>query len=228
MSSPTSSSQKLPTSTLSNEVNRQIQQLQRRVKNRIAEGSLSKAASELTSPGIHLPTPEVLKKLHALHPQMPLPSRTVIDTITLLSTDIPVLQRGFGTLKILPSRLCCRTLRSSPAGDGEFLLQVLTEFVTQASNGALPEELAPLLLVARLLPFKKKGDAEVGVRPVAVGETIRRLIAKTVLSRALPSIRATLPPLQCGVGVSNAVPYVVHAMRNFQLPYNCQSGFGPG
>ena len=48
---------------------------------------------------------------------------------------------------------------------------------------------------------------EVGVRPIAVGEFLRRLIGKVVMRHSLVrKAAASLRPVQCGVGVSNACP----------------------
>ena len=49
---------------------------------------------------------------------------------------------------------------------------------------------------ANLIPFKKPRDP-LGVRPIAVGETFRRMIAKVALAQALPKARGFLSPIQC-------------------------------
>ena len=57
----------------------------------------------------------------------------------------------------------------------------LTKFVNLASSGQLPEFVAPILCNATLTALKKlKG----GVRPIAVGEVIRLLIAKCIAREA--------------------------------------------
>ena len=102
----------------------------------------------------------------------------------------------------------CVEAPSSAAGQG--LLDALTRFAAKAANGELPADFAQFVLCARLLPFKKKDD---GVRPIAVGEVLRRLVAKLVLKQAMPDIQQFFPPLQLGVGVSDAVTHLVHMVR---------------
>ena len=82
----------------------------------------------------------------------------------------------------------------------------LSPFVRAAVAGLLPEELQPLLCAASLIPLQKKDG---GVRPIAVGDTLRRLIGKVTLS--MEDVRdqvQTLKPRQCGVGVPNACEMV--------------------
>ena len=54
-----------------------------------------------------------------------------------------------------------------------------------------------------------------GVRPIAVGLTIRRLVSKLISSHASSLLVSTLSPLQVGVGVSRGVEAAVHATRAF-------------
>ena len=57
----------------------------------------------------------------------------------------------------------------------------LTKFVNLASRGQLPEFIAPIICIATLTALKNLKD---GVRPIAVGEVIRRLIAKCIAREA--------------------------------------------
>ena len=79
----------------------------------------------------------------------------------------------------------------------EAFLEASTEFVRLGLSGALPCECA-------------QGPRDpLGVRPIAVGETLRRMIAKVALAQALPKARGFLSPLQCGVGVPDSVNSIV-------------------
>ena len=71
------------------------------------------------------------------------------------------------------------------------LLEALTTLCNRCLAGALPESFSDLLLSARLLPFKKKDN---GVRPIAVGEVLRRLVAKVAFKQVLPKAQELLPP----------------------------------
>jgi len=62
------------------------------------------------------------------------------------------------------------------------------------SAGRLQPRAAPFLCAARLIPLKKKDGS---VRPIAVGDTLRRLTAKWLLATSQGrSAAAALAPLQ--------------------------------
>jgi len=66
--------------------------------------------------------------------------------------------------------------------------------VTAVSAGRLHPRAAPLLCAARLIKLRKKDG---GVRPIAVGDTLRRLVAKWLLATSQGrSATAVLAPLQ--------------------------------
>jgi len=58
------------------------------------------------------------------------------------------------------------------------LLDSLLTLVTTVSAGRLHPQAAPYLCAARLIPLKKEDG---GVRPIAVGDNLRRLTAKWLL-----------------------------------------------
>ena len=86
------------------------------------------------------------------------------------------------------------------------LHKALTSLVRLACEGKLHPNAAETLCAATLIPLKKKDD---GIRPIAVGETIRRAIGKALLRT--PQVReevSTLGPRQTGVGVARAAELV--------------------
>ena len=68
----------------------------------------------------------------------------------------------------------------SRPGQASSLLLALTTLVTAAVEGLLPLGLAPLFFwcASNLIPLSKKDG---GMRPIAVGDTIHRLIGKVLL-----------------------------------------------
>jgi len=66
-----------------------------------------------------------------------------------------------------------------------------------------------LALGCSLLIGKKDG----GIRPIAIGYTIRRLAAKCANRHAIVRRSEQLKPLQVGVGVSGGAEAIVHTMR---------------
>jgi len=80
-------------------------------------------------------------------------------------------------------------LKSADSAAKVGLLKALLTLVTAVSAGSLHPQAAPLLRAARLIPLRKTDG---GVRPIAVGDTLRRLVA-TSQGR---SATAALAPLQ--------------------------------
>ena len=86
----------------------------------------------------------------------------------------------------------------------------LAKFAKLWAEGSLPQEYAPWLCGASLTPLRKPDG---GVRPIAVGECLRRLAAKCILAtgNAKAQVEA-LRPLQVGVGTPGAAESVAMAV----------------
>ena len=77
-------------------------------------------------------------------------------------------------------------------------------------KGNGPEELAKWFTGAPLTPLRKFDG---GVRPIAVGETLRRLVAAVALKRCAPKATRLMKPHQFGVSSKNGSETVIHATR---------------
>jgi len=184
------------------------------IRGLVEEGALSKAAKHLVSEGLaDTDDAAVSTKLAALHPSGP-----VVDLgpQSALPRSIPCAEdeaddqdwdkrvklaitkfppgSAPGPSGLRPSHLkeCLR--KNGTAGN---LMMGLTSFVRVAIEGGLPLALQPILCASTLVPLRKKDG---GVRPIAVGDTTRRLVGKVLL--ALDEVKgqvATLQPRQCGV-----------------------------
>ena len=108
-----------------------------------------------------------------------------------------------GPSGLRPSHLQDALLRR---GGGLGLIRALAAFATAWAEAKLPPAHSPFLCGANLTPLKKTDG---GVRPVAVGETLRRLVGKVLLSTGPARAQvASLTPLQVGVGVRSAAEAV--------------------
>ena len=99
------------------------------------------------------------------------------------------------------------------------LVAALAAFAIMGERGSFHRDAMMMLGSASLIPLKKPDG---GVRPVAVGETLRRFVAKVVAARpATKAVIATLRPLQCGVSVPGACEAVgmgvAEAVRQLRL-----------
>ena len=95
---------------------------------------------------------------------------------------------------------------------GTSLCEAVTDFVNLVLEGRVPPAVRPSFFGASLFPFRKKDG---GIRPIAVGLTLRRLVAKAANRRALESCVGALMPSQVGVGVKGGGEALVHAARLF-------------
>jgi len=182
----------------------------------VAEGAFSKGISLLADETKLAPvSPETIAALQGLHPSgISLPAR-------------PALRRPFQDDELKPKQLL-KSLRSfepfsapGPSGlramhlreafdvpclDAKHDLQeLLLKWVETSVTGELPSWSGPWLASAKLVPLRKPGG---GLRPVAVGETLRRLSSKVLQQVYSSRLASSLAPLQLGVAVRGAAEQI--------------------
>ncbi len=212
-----------------------------RAKQLAQEGAFAKAMRALDARGVHAPTARVQQILEEKHPQTPPPP----DAAHAISTNdgtLPPLPRftKFTTAEILkaakrfprgsagggpgmtPTHLL-ELLQSPEADRTGGLLEALATGLSELATGKGPEQLAPWIAGAPLTALRKDDN---GVRPIAVGETIRRLISSTLLARSTTLVRELLCPLQVGVATSGGCEAVVHAVREIAHRHGSDSRLG--
>jgi Reverse transcriptase (RNA-dependent DNA polymerase) len=86
----------------------------------------------------------------------------------------------------------------------------VTNLVNRLASGRAPTSFAPWLCGAPLTAISTPNGA---VRPIAVGEVIRRLVAKCLMARVRQPAQALLAPLQLGVAVKGGAEAIVHTVR---------------
>ena len=86
----------------------------------------------------------------------------------------------------------------------------LTKLVNLASRGQLPSFVAPAFCSATLTALNKK---KTGSRPIAVGEVIRRLVAKCIAKEAAIEAVELFGAEQLGVAVRGGAESIVHATK---------------
>ena len=94
----------------------------------------------------------------------------------------------------------CHLLEMCRCAERPRLLEALASFCSALANNSLSSECMQLLTTARLVAVAKPNE---GVRPIAVGETLRRLAAKCVHEATLGAVFGYLLPLQVGVKMPN-------------------------
>ena len=115
---------------------------------------------------------------------------------------------GPGGLK--PQHL--KDLRNHSNGHCSSFLSSLAAFTALVLEGRTPPSVRPFFFGATLTALNKKGG---GVRPIAVGCTLRRLVAKIAGNKARDDMVALLAPRQLGFGVRSGAEAAVHATRQY-------------
>ena len=188
----------------------------RRAKLAVQDGQFSKAIKALTSDGLAIPSAAVLQDMLAKHPQSTppsLPPGLVPPPVTVSESAVRKGVRSFpngsapGPSGLRPSHL--REAVGCPSPDrANKVLAALTRLVNFLASGRAPSDITPHLCGATLLASKKKKG---GLRPIAVGEVLRRLVSKCLATLAHCQALAHLSPLQLGVSVRGGCEAIVHA-----------------
>ena len=101
----------------------------------------------------------------------------------------------------------------SIAGDEDSVfLNSLASFCSMVLEGRVPEAVRPIFFGASLVALQKKSG---GVRPIAVGCTLRRLVSKIAGRRVREDMATLLSPRQLGYGVRGGSEAAVHAARKY-------------
>ena len=188
------------------------------IRGLVEEGALAKAAKHLVSRGAaDTRDPGVAAKLRELHPtgpevklggDSPLPSLTdpqfsdwAPAALQAVASFPPGSAAGPSGLRPCHLKECLRRPGSCAA-----LQNGLGAFVEVACSGKLPQAFAVTMCASNLLAINKKDG---GIRPIAIGDTLRRVVGKTLLhTPEVKSQLSTLQPRQCGVGVPYACEMV--------------------
>ena len=92
------------------------------------------------------------------------------------------------------------------------LLSDLAKFCTFILNGRLPDAVRPLFFGANLTALRKKDG---GIRPIAAGNTLRRMVCRIVSDRLAKEMSGVLQPFQLGYACRGGAEAEAHAARLF-------------
>jgi hypothetical protein len=96
-----------------------------------------------------------------------------------------------------------------------------TALVQLAVAGSLPAEFAPYIAGAPLMALIKKCK---GVRPIAMGEVLRRVASKCCCKLVVEDAKVFFGPYQVGVATSGATEAPVHVVREMARSYGNDPG----
>ena len=78
------------------------------------------------------------------------------------------------------------------------------------ATDTIPQDYISTLLTCRLVPLKKKDN---GIRPVGVGECLRRIIDKTITGLLKEDIIHAVGTLQTCAGLESGIEAAIHAVK---------------
>ena len=162
----------------------------------------------------------MLKSLQSKHPPAPsnieiTPIPTDIPSMTTSSQDIREAIRlfsdssGGGVDGLRPIHLQ-DPISNQAAEAGNRLILSLTSLVNTFINVQISDYASILCFSANLTALRKKDG---GIRPIAVGNILRRLTSKVANYFASHKVSTFFRPVQLGVSVKNASEAAVHSAR---------------
>ncbi|CAK9104925.1 unnamed protein product [Durusdinium trenchii] len=179
------------------------------------EGFDRKACNALLQNGLCPETADTVAALRALHPAQPKP-RLDLASLPLadeISEDLVARAlRSFpADTAPGPSGLRVQHLREAGApGTTHSLVAHLARLVNLMAQSQVCPAIAPVLAGAGLVAFPKPNR---GVRPIAVGEILRRLTGKCLMQTVQEDARRAFWPTQLGVGIKSGAEIGIHTVR---------------
>ena len=144
-------------------------------------------------------------------PQEPIPSTSVTEEEVLQAIRSFPNGSASGPDGLRPQHLKDMTGFSAETG-GRTLLRALTSLLNLIVDGKTPTSVHPFFFGATLVALEKKDG---GVRPIAVGSSLRRLAAKIITFRVKDHLGALLAPHQLGFGIPRGGEAAVHTARHY-------------
>ena len=185
----------------------------KKVESCVREGDISRAARLLTSSGLAPDSAETLQRLKAKHPQSSVPLSSPCD-----DSAGPITLERESFLKALKSTP--RGSAPGPSGLRFEHLKVCSEvrdlcdcfcgIVQKVAAGGLGPVVGRALASARLIALAKGGG---DVRPIAVGEVLRRLVARSICIQERATMADIFSPVQYGVATPGGLDQVVHQIQ---------------
>ena len=183
------------------------------------DGQYTKSLQSLTSAGMADHSRATKEEMKAKHPsathsstfQSTTTAAQMVFTQKEVFNAVKSFRRGSaaGPSGLRPEHLKVAVKSPSP-NKSDRALEALTKVVNLAVAGKVPEAVAPFLCGARLHAANKKAG---GIRPIAVGNLLRRLVSKLVSFGLAHKVASKLAPHQLGVGVRGGCEAIVHAVR---------------
>ena len=190
----------------------------KRASTMAGEGQYHRALEALTSVGMADHNRETVRIMKEKHPasQRPIGDLPTSDAAPLSFTSFQVVKSALrfkkgsaaGPSGLRPEHL--RVVLQSSNARRDSAAVSLTKLLNAMMAGKVPALVAPFLCGARLHAGKKNDG---GLRPIAVGDLLRRLASKCAAVAVADKAAALLAPHQLGVAVRGGCESIIHATR---------------
>ena len=185
--------------------------------------------------GVHELTPEIITELERKHPkQEPVDERVILPEQNFIVQ--PVIFERIDSEAIIksaqnihgsggPTRIDADTWKNmicskAHGSEGMQLAEEIAILSRRLCSETIPFDYVRTLMSCRLVPLKKLDNS---VRPVGIGETLRRIISKSVVSLLKPDILNASGCLQTCAGLEGGIEAAVHAMRQIFEDDECEA-----
>lgn len=188
---------------------------------KIEDGKIKDALRILCEDNSFAPdTENTLRLLQQKHPTPKHPVKTIElseryhleSTTKFVQEAIQSFPQGSsgGIDGLLPQHLKDIFLNVDQSTDKQSRLQSITNFINLVLSGNVPEIIRPIFFAARLIALNKKDG---GVRPIAISNTWRRLVAKLVAKIGSKKCSDLFNGTQFGIGIRSGCEVAVHVTR---------------
>lgn len=191
-----------------------------------ANNNISKAYKNLQPMVVAPVKDEMLEILRSLHPSR-LPENEVlyqdsdsIEYFHFTSSEVreTITSYAKGTMHGV-SKLRAEHLKSligCPSDtQGEELCVSITNLLNRVANGILPPGYTKFLACGNLISLQKSEQNSRDIRPIAMGELIRKLAGRLMLKNSKGEIEDFFKGIQFGVGTKNGIEKIFHAITAF-------------
>ncbi|OXA58286.1 Retrovirus-related Pol polyprotein from type-2 retrotransposable element R2DM [Folsomia candida] len=194
----------------------------KKVEAKLADGDVRGAIRLLTSDDTIAPNnQETLDALITKHPPHPEPTYfpnapdkaevlAPVDPKEVLIAISSFAPGSAGGLDSLRPQILKDLVISENGEPATNLLNAMLKFLDLVLRGDVPKSICPIFFGASMTALRKKTG---GIRPVAVGNTWRRLISKIAVARMSSTLVEIFSPHQLGVGIKGGAEAAAHAAR---------------
>ena len=188
--------------------------------------------------GVYESNKEILQKLKEKHPEAQIPDSEILSSKEYIAPE-PVL---FETIDSEVVKTAAKEIQGSGGPskiDADFFKHILcTKFykshsvnlcqaIADLTKRLATEEIEPRhlrhFISGRLIPLKKDDSAEIKIRPIGIGEILRRITGKCIVKTLKLDLQEASGILQTCSGISSGIEAAIHAMRKTFNDDECEA-----